>query len=240
MRWGANLLIVHEPTFYTSQDGPGWFEDFPNRVYAEKRQLLEESGIAIWRDHDHMHFHQPDSIFTGVLKGLGWEDRNLSGSQHRLLCPLSGEPPGNDVGGAVSSPDALHRHERLTLYRKARYACPDRGTGRPSLSGGSRSQSTGTALRQNTAYRSSKSWRSRRMSSFPEKSLTGRFYLCSGCRAAGPEQSRNQPQAPELGRAGNAIRRRMDWPSGRQASKCNVCSFGGYVPISAAIDPSTR
>lgn len=22
-----------------------------------------------------MHFHQPDSIFTGVLKGLGWEDR---------------------------------------------------------------------------------------------------------------------------------------------------------------------
>lgn len=72
---GANLLIVHEPTFYTSQDGPGWFEDFPNRVYAEKRQLLEESGIAIWRDHDHMHFHQPDSIFTGVLKGLGWEDR---------------------------------------------------------------------------------------------------------------------------------------------------------------------
>ena len=67
---GANLLIVHEPTFYTSQDGPGWFEDFPNRVYAEKRQLLEESGIAIWRDHDHMHFHQADSIFTGVLKGV--------------------------------------------------------------------------------------------------------------------------------------------------------------------------
>ncbi len=71
---GANLLIVHEPTFYTSQDGPGWFEDFPNSVYEEKRRLLDRHGIAIWRDHDHMHAHNPDGIFTGVLKYLGWED----------------------------------------------------------------------------------------------------------------------------------------------------------------------
>ena len=26
----ANLIVVHEPTYYTSQDGPGWFEDFDN------------------------------------------------------------------------------------------------------------------------------------------------------------------------------------------------------------------
>lgn len=71
---GANLLIVHEPTFYTSEDGPGWFEDFPNAVYDEKRKLIDEHGITIWRDHDHMHFHQPDGIFTGVLKHLGWAD----------------------------------------------------------------------------------------------------------------------------------------------------------------------
>ena len=43
-RLGANLLIVHEPTFYTSQDGPGWFEDFPNEVYEEKKKLLDEAG----------------------------------------------------------------------------------------------------------------------------------------------------------------------------------------------------
>ena len=29
---GASLILVHEPTFYTSEDGPGWFEDFPNSV----------------------------------------------------------------------------------------------------------------------------------------------------------------------------------------------------------------
>lgn len=71
---GANLLIIHEPTFYTSQDAPGWFEPFANDVYDEKKKLLEETGITIWRDHDHMHCHQPDGIFTGVLRYLGWSE----------------------------------------------------------------------------------------------------------------------------------------------------------------------
>lgn len=70
---GASLIVVHEPTFYTSEDGPGWFEDFPNSVYEEKQALIREAGVAIWRDHDHMHANRPDSIFTGVIKSLGWE-----------------------------------------------------------------------------------------------------------------------------------------------------------------------
>ncbi len=75
IRLGANLLIVHEPTFYTSADEAGWFEDFDNEVYEEKRKLIDKHGITIWRDHDHMHMHRPDSIFTGVLKYMGWEDK---------------------------------------------------------------------------------------------------------------------------------------------------------------------
>ena len=73
IRLGANLIITHEPTFYTSEDGPGWFEDFPNQVYEEKSKLLNDSGIVIWRDHDHLHFHQPDGIFEGVLRYTGWK-----------------------------------------------------------------------------------------------------------------------------------------------------------------------
>ena len=73
----ANLIIVHEPTFYTSDDGPGWFEEFDNKVYEEKRKLLDENGICVYRDHDHMHAHNPDSIFTGVLKYLGWQDKAI-------------------------------------------------------------------------------------------------------------------------------------------------------------------
>ena len=43
-------------------------------VLEEKLKLLNEHKIVVWRDHDHMHAHQPDSIFTGVLKYLGWEE----------------------------------------------------------------------------------------------------------------------------------------------------------------------
>lgn len=73
IKLGANLVIVHEPTFYTSEDAPGWYEDFSNAVYEEKRTLIDTHGITIWRDHDHMHANEPDSIFTGVIKYLGWE-----------------------------------------------------------------------------------------------------------------------------------------------------------------------
>ena len=69
----ANLIVVHEPTYYTSEDGPGWFEDFPNSVQEEKAALLKEHGIVIWRDHDHLHFHKPDGIFEGVLRYTGWK-----------------------------------------------------------------------------------------------------------------------------------------------------------------------
>lgn len=95
---GANLLIIHEPTFYTSQDGPGWFEPFANEVYEEKKKLLDETGITIWRDHDHMHCHQPDGIFTGVLKYLGWDknarvDTSFGGFAHFIT-----EIPETTVG----------------------------------------------------------------------------------------------------------------------------------------------
>lgn len=71
----ANLIIVHEPTFYTSIDGPGWYEEFNNSVYNEKRKLLDDNGITIWRDHDHLHAHNPDGIFTGIVKYMGFEGK---------------------------------------------------------------------------------------------------------------------------------------------------------------------
>ena len=73
VRLGANLIVVHEPTNYTSMDVPGWHEDFPNAVFEKKMKLLSDHGIAVWRDHDHMHMHHPDGIFTGVLRYMNWE-----------------------------------------------------------------------------------------------------------------------------------------------------------------------
>lgn len=89
----ANLIVVHEPTFYTSIDGD-WNQDFNNSVYEEKIKLLNDHHVVIWRDHDHMHANRPDSIFTGVLKYMGFEgkyvlDTNTGGFPHYVI----------DVGG---------------------------------------------------------------------------------------------------------------------------------------------
>lgn len=69
----ANLLYVHEPLSYLTPDWPEWKANFKCGVYEEKKKLLQENNIVVVRDHDHMHAHQPDSIFAGVLKYLGWE-----------------------------------------------------------------------------------------------------------------------------------------------------------------------
>ncbi|MCM1124410.1 MAG: Nif3-like dinuclear metal center hexameric protein [Eubacterium sp.] len=71
---GCNLLVVHEPVYYQTPDYACWKGNFENKVQKEKAAYIKEHGITIWRDHDHMHAHKPDSIFTGVMKYLGWEE----------------------------------------------------------------------------------------------------------------------------------------------------------------------
>lgn len=70
---GCNLLVTHEVISYQTPDFPDWKGAFPNDVYEEKQRLLKQAGITVWRDHDHMHAHRPDSIFTGVIRYMGWE-----------------------------------------------------------------------------------------------------------------------------------------------------------------------
>ena len=70
---GCNLLVVHEPIYYQTPDFPEWRGNFENRVQKEKEEYIQEHRLTVWRDHDHMHMHQPDSIFAGVMKYLGWE-----------------------------------------------------------------------------------------------------------------------------------------------------------------------
>jgi putative NIF3 family GTP cyclohydrolase 1 type 2 len=68
---GANLIITHEPTFFTHADGLGWLEG--DEVYQHKQALINKLGMNIWRFHDHIHSMNPDRIFTGVERDLGWE-----------------------------------------------------------------------------------------------------------------------------------------------------------------------
>ena len=49
-KWGADMIIVHEPTYYDHLEE---IEDLP--VVVEKRKLIESTGITIYRYHDYMH-----------------------------------------------------------------------------------------------------------------------------------------------------------------------------------------
>lgn len=69
---GANLIISHEPIYYTDTDQLDWLQEDP--VYLAKLALIKETGMNIWRFHDYSHSTFPDLIISGILRDLGWED----------------------------------------------------------------------------------------------------------------------------------------------------------------------
>jgi putative NIF3 family GTP cyclohydrolase 1 type 2 len=73
---GANMIITHEPTYFTGRDATDWLEGDP--VYLEKKRFIDEHGLVIWRYHDRMHATHPDGIYEGVLKELGWKKYQVS------------------------------------------------------------------------------------------------------------------------------------------------------------------
>lgn len=78
---GANLIISHEALFWNHGDHQEWLEESKNSVYLEKRKLLDDHQIVVWRDHDYIHSGIPykgdyiDGIFLGLAKKMGWEDK---------------------------------------------------------------------------------------------------------------------------------------------------------------------
>lgn len=84
---GANFIIAHEPTFYNHLDSTDWLEN--NETYRQKRQLLTDNGIAVWRNHDYIHAHRPDGVFSGVLDQLGWKNYTDDSSPWNVNLPES-------------------------------------------------------------------------------------------------------------------------------------------------------
>lgn len=68
---GANLLISHEGIFFSHHNNREAIKNDP--VAVEKRKLIEETGMAIFRFHDYWHRYQPDGIMAGLIEQLGWQ-----------------------------------------------------------------------------------------------------------------------------------------------------------------------
>lgn len=82
---GANLIITHEPTWFTGRDDTDWVKEDP--VFIEKKKLIDEAGIAIWRFHDQMHMADEDGIYRGLIAELGWQDYLIDGMKDCFEIP---------------------------------------------------------------------------------------------------------------------------------------------------------
>ena len=82
--WGADMLIVHEPTYYDHMDVM-----IDTSVTRAKKDLIDESGIVIFRYHDCMHVRDVDQIPEGELHYLGLTgdvEKTPYGSSYILNC----------------------------------------------------------------------------------------------------------------------------------------------------------
>jgi putative NIF3 family GTP cyclohydrolase 1 type 2 len=77
-RLGVNLIITHEGIFYSHFDKREMLKSDP--VYIAKNKLIEESGIAIFRNHDHVHLQGVDGITKALVAALNWQDCEIESS----------------------------------------------------------------------------------------------------------------------------------------------------------------
>jgi len=79
---GKNMVITHEPTFYSHQDKTD--EIAQDATYQFKAEFIRKHDMAVFRFHDHWHAHRPDGIAAGMTKELGWE-KNADAENPRLF-----------------------------------------------------------------------------------------------------------------------------------------------------------
>ena len=68
---GRNMVITHEPTFYSHEDKTDALKDDP--VFQFKQAFLDRHEMVVFRFHDHWHAHRPDGIAAGMAQALGWD-----------------------------------------------------------------------------------------------------------------------------------------------------------------------
>ena len=67
---GKNMVITHEPTFYSHQDRTDNITQ--DATYQFKLDFLRRHEMVSFHFHDHWHARRPDGIATGMVRELGW------------------------------------------------------------------------------------------------------------------------------------------------------------------------
>jgi len=82
---GRNMIVTHEPTFYSHQDKIDELANDP--TYEFKRRFIADHDMAIFHFHDHWHRMKPDGINEGMTRELGWQKNAISDGSHEFMFP---------------------------------------------------------------------------------------------------------------------------------------------------------
>lgn len=84
---GANLIITHEPTFYSHEDKTESLEAANDPVWREKESFIKDHHLVVWRFHDHWHMRRPDGILNGMEHALNWEHYEREDAPNLFVLP---------------------------------------------------------------------------------------------------------------------------------------------------------
>ncbi len=121
---GADLLITHEPTFYDHPDIPP-----EGNIYAqEKMRILQETGMALFRYHDHPHNMPEDMIDCGTIQYSGLAGK-ITGKPYwavtgfRLAEPMTAAETASQLEKALSTKHIRIAGARDIPGRNIAFAC---------------------------------------------------------------------------------------------------------------------
>ncbi len=101
---GDNLIITHEPTFYSHRDTVAVLESENDKVLAAKKKYISEHSLIVWRFHDIPHAMKPDMIRAGIIRALGWESKARNGDTEVFDLPrISVRALANQLAGKLGA-----------------------------------------------------------------------------------------------------------------------------------------
>lgn len=84
---GQNLIITHEPVFFSHQGDVSELERERDALYIAKRDFIAAHHLVVWHFHDGWHDRNPDGILTGMVRALGWETYQQRDAPERFVLP---------------------------------------------------------------------------------------------------------------------------------------------------------
>jgi putative NIF3 family GTP cyclohydrolase 1 type 2 len=83
----CNLVISHEPLYWSSRDNREQLAGANDPVFLEKQKFINDNNLVVWRYHDYVHSMRPDGIYVGMTDKLGWKEYMVDETYSKFKIP---------------------------------------------------------------------------------------------------------------------------------------------------------